>query len=37
MAFKADRRATLPFAIPMAIAAIGRSLEILPEVVPWFR
>jgi prepilin peptidase CpaA len=37
MAFSADRRLTLPFAVPMAVAAVGRSLERLPEVIAWLR
>jgi prepilin peptidase CpaA len=37
MAFRVDRGATLPFAIPMAIAALGYRLEQLPEVIQWLR
>ena len=35
-AFKADPRSRLPFAIPMAIAAIGRIYGRIPGVQEWF-
>ncbi len=35
--FRGDRSLTLPFAVPMAVAAVGRSLDRLPEVVTWLR
>lgn len=35
MAFRGDQTLRLPFAVPMAIAAIGRSFEVLPEALRW--
>jgi prepilin peptidase CpaA len=37
LSFRGDKSLTLPYAVPMAVAAVGRSLDRLPEVVTWFR
>jgi Flp pilus assembly protein protease CpaA len=37
MAFRGDQTLRLPFAVPMAVAALGRSLAILPEALQWLR